>query len=189
MININVLTNEKFIRGCLTSYNEHIFESKLLQIFHVVCLVFESKLLHLFCLFNSHVDKWIPRLLLVVFYLFVFVFSCFPMCLNSFFVLNCHLSNSQHSGTKVFLAIEVHLLHMIVMGLDGSQVSGLFLGGTGLHFLCQISQCCQIFILRKLSQIQWIFENKSSKVDFKTKIFRNSHISIHGFKSRVPKTM
>jgi hypothetical protein len=55
------------IRGCLTSYNEHVFESKLSQNSHVVCFVFESKLLHLFCLFNCHVDKWIPSLLLVFF--------------------------------------------------------------------------------------------------------------------------
>jgi hypothetical protein len=39
----------------------------LTQNSHVVCFVFESKLLHLFCLFNCHVDKWIPSLLLVFF--------------------------------------------------------------------------------------------------------------------------
>ncbi len=113
-ININVLMKCTFIRGCLASYNEHIFESKLLQNSHVVCFVFESKLLHLFCLFSSHVDKWIPRLLLV-FFLGLFMLSNVSQFL---FVLNCHLSNSQHSGTKVLLAIEVHLLHRIVMGLD-----------------------------------------------------------------------
>jgi hypothetical protein len=147
------LRNAKFLRGSLTSYNEHVFESKLL---------------HLFCLFNCHVDKWIPSLLLVFFQFICFCLFMLSNVSQFFFVLNCHLSNSQHTGTKVLLAIEVHLLHMIVMGLDGSWVSGFFRGGTGLHFLCKISHCCQIYIyIYNLSQIQWIFENKSSKIDLK----------------------
>lgn len=46
---------------------------------HVVCFVFECKLLHLFSLFNSHVDKWIPRLLLVFLFLCFHAFQCVPI--------------------------------------------------------------------------------------------------------------
>lgn len=156
------------------SYNEHIFQSKLSQNSHVVCSVFESKLLHLFCLFNCHVDKWIPSLLLAFFKFICFCLFMLSNVSQFFFVLNCHLSNSQHTGTKV-LSIEVHLLHMIVMGLDGSRVSGLFRGGTGLHFLCKISRCCQIYIyiytiyhkfneFLKTNQLKLILKKKSLEI-------------------------